>query len=160
SLIQLDSQNHVLVVVLHHIVCDGWSLGTMLQEVTELYNAFSIGASSPLSPLQIQYADFAQWQREWLQGELLEKQMAYWKLQLAGVEPLNLPTDRPHPVTPLFSGATENLVAPQSLIAQLRSFSRQQGVTLFMTLLTAFKILLRRYSGQTDIAVGSPIANR
>jgi amino acid adenylation domain-containing protein len=160
SLLQLGSQEHVLVVVLHHIVCDGWSLGTMLQELTELYNAFSVGFSSPLSPLHIQYADFAQWQREWLQGELLEKQMAYWKLQLAGVEPLNLPTDRPHPVAPLFSGASENAMVAQSLVAQLRSFSRRQGVTLFMTLLTAFKILLRRYSGQTDIAVGSPIANR
>lgn len=160
SLLQLGDQNHVLVVVLHHIVCDGWSLGTMLRELTELYNAFSIGASSPLSPLQIQYADFAHWQREWLQGGVLEEQMAYWKTQLAGVEPLNLPTDRPHPATPLFTGATQSVMAPQSLIAQLRAFSRQQGVTLFMTLLTAFKILLRRYSGQTDIAVGSPIANR
>jgi amino acid adenylation domain-containing protein len=160
SLLQFASQEHVLVVVLHHIVCDGWSLGIMLEELTELYNAFSVGSSSPLSRLHVQYADFAHWQREWLQGQLLEEQMAYWKVQLAGVEPLNLPTDRPHPATPLFSGATESVMASQSLIADLKAFSRRQGVTLFMTLLTAFKVLLRRYSGQTDIAVGSPIANR
>jgi amino acid adenylation domain-containing protein len=160
SLLRLGSQDHVLVVVLHHIVCDGWSLGIMLQELTELYDAFSRGASSPLAPLRVQYADFAKWQREWLQGELLEKQTAYWKVQLAGVEPLNLPTDRPHPANPAFSGASEVVVLAQPLTTELRSFSRRQGVTLFMTLLAAFKILLRRYSGQTDIAVGSPIANR
>jgi amino acid adenylation domain-containing protein/FkbM family methyltransferase len=160
SLLQLSNQDHVLVVVLHHIACDGWSLGIMLQELTELYDAFSRGASSPLAPLYVQYADFAEWQREWLQGELLEKQTAYWKAQLAGVEPLNLPTDRPHPVNPAFSGASEIARLAQSVTNELRSFSRKQGVTLFMTLLAAFKILLRRYSGQTDIAVGSPIANR
>jgi amino acid adenylation domain-containing protein len=160
SLLQLGNQDHVLVVVLHHIVCDGWSLGIMLQELTELYDAFSRGASSPLALLHVQYADFAEWQREWLQGELLEKQTAYWKAQLAGVEPLNLPTDRPHPADPSFSGASEIARLAQSVTGELRSFSRKQGVTLFMTLLAAFKILLRRCSGQIDIAVGSPIANR
>ncbi|MBZ5490381.1 MAG: non-ribosomal peptide synthase/polyketide synthase [Acidobacteriia bacterium] len=160
SLLQLSNQDHVLVVVLHHIVCDGWSMGIMLQELTELYDAFSRGDSSPLAPLQVQYADFAEWQREWLQGELLEKQTAYWKAQLAGVEPLNLPTDRPHPAKPVFTGGSEVAILAQSVTAEVRSFSRRQAVTLFMTLLAAFKILLRRYSGQTDIAVGSPIANR
>ncbi|HEV7550984.1 MAG TPA: amino acid adenylation domain-containing protein, partial [Candidatus Angelobacter sp.] len=160
SLLQLSSQDHVLVVVLHHIVCDGWSLGIMLQELTELYDAFSRGASSPLAPLRVQYADFSEWQREWLKGELLEKQTAFWKVHLVGVEPLNLPTDRPHPANPAFSGASEIALLAQTLTRELRSFSRRQGVTLFMTLLAAFKILLRRYSGQTDIAVGSPIANR
>ena len=160
SLLQLGSQDHVLVVVLHHIVCDGWSLGVMLQELTELYGAFSRGATSPLVPLPVQYGDFAEWQREWLQGELLEEQKAYWKAKLAGVEPLNLPTDRPHSAKPMFSGATETALLPQTLAERLQRFSRQQGVTLFMTLLTAFKILLHRYSRQTDIAVGSSIAGR
>ncbi|HXC44488.1 MAG TPA: amino acid adenylation domain-containing protein, partial [Candidatus Dormibacteraeota bacterium] len=159
-LLRLGSQDHVLLVVLHHIACDGWSLGIMLQELTELYGAFSQGAASPLLPLPVQYADFAEWQREWLQGELLEKQTAYWKLQLGGVEPLDLPTDRPHSAKPTFSGATEKALLPQTLAGRLESFSRQQGVTLFMTLLAAFKILLHRYTGQTDITVGSPIANR
>lgn len=159
-LLQLGSQDHVLVVALHHIVCDGWSLGIMLRELTGLYDAFSRGASSPLAPLHVQYADFAEWQREWLQGEFLERQLAYWRVQLAGVEPLNLPTDRPHRVSPGFSGASEVALLPQSLAEKLRSFSRQQGVTLFMTLMAGFKILLRRYSGQSDIAIGSPIASR
>ena len=159
-LLQLGSHDHVFMVVLHHIVCDGWSLGVMLQELSEIYDAFSRGAASPLTPLSIQYADFAGWQREWVQGALLEEQMAYWKTQLAGLEPLNLPTDRPYPLNRAFSGASEVAIVTQSLTGQLRSFSRQQGATLFMTLLTAFQILLRRYSGQTDIAVGSPIANR
>lgn len=159
-LLQLGSQDHVLLIVLHHIVCDGWSLGIMLQELSELYDAFSRGAASPLAPLSIQYADFAVWQREWLEGALLVEQTAYWKTQLAGLEPLNLPTDRPHPLNRAFSGASENAIVAQSFTGELKSFSRQQGATLFMTLLTAFQILLRRYSGQTDIAVGSPIANR
>ncbi|HEV3040683.1 MAG TPA: amino acid adenylation domain-containing protein, partial [Candidatus Angelobacter sp.] len=160
SLVQAGSQDHVLVVVLHHIVCDGWSLGIMLQELNECYLAFSQGAASPLAPLPVQYADFAEWQREWLQGERVEKQTAYWKAQLAGVEPLNLPTDRPYAANPVLSGALQVSLLPQVLTGELRSFSRQQGVTLFMTLLTAFKILVRRYSGQTDVSIGTPVANR
>jgi amino acid adenylation domain-containing protein len=160
SLLQLGSQDHVLLIVLHHIACDGWSLGAMLRELNELYHAFSRGAASPLAPLPIQYADFAQWQREWLQGELLHKQTEYWKVQLAGVEQLNLPTDRPHPAIPTFAGGLHVETLPGALTSQLKSLSRQQGVTFFMTLLTAFKILLRRYTSQEDIAVGVPIANR
>ena len=159
-LLELGGEDHVLLVVLHHIACDGWSLGIMLEELNALYGAFSRDAASPLVPLSVQYADFAEWQRQWLQGELLEEQAAYWKTQLAGVEPLDLPTDRAHSVKPTFSGATEKALVPKILAEQLRSLSRQQGVTLFMTLLTGFKILLHRYSGQTDMTVGSPIANR
>ncbi|HLJ26156.1 MAG TPA: non-ribosomal peptide synthase/polyketide synthase [Candidatus Angelobacter sp.] len=159
-LFRLGTQEHILLVVLHHIACDGWSLGIMLHELTELYDAFSQDAASPLAPLSVQYADFAEWQRQWLRGELLEKQAAYWKGQLAGVEPLHLPADRPHSAKPTLAGVTEMALLPQELAERLRSFSRQQGVTVFMTLLTGFKILLHRYSGQTDIAVGSPIANR
>lgn len=160
SLLQLGTQDHVLLVVLHHIVCDGWSLGIMLRELTELYDACDGGTASPLAPLTIQYADFAAWQREWLRGEPLQKHTEYWKTQLAGVEPLNLPTDRQYPASRTFAGASYVTVLPGTLARQLRLLSRQQGATLFMTLLTAFKILLRRYTSQEDIAVGTPIANR
>ncbi|HXC43858.1 MAG TPA: amino acid adenylation domain-containing protein, partial [Candidatus Dormibacteraeota bacterium] len=159
-LLQLGNQDYVLLVVLKNIVCDGWSLGIMLRELTELYSAFSRGAASPLQPLAIQYADFSEWQREWLQGELLEKQTAYWETQLAGVEPLDLPTDRTYSTNPDLSGAIEIALLPQTLSGQLKTLSRQKDVTLFMTLLTAFKVLLHRYSGQTDIAVGTGVAGR
>ncbi|HEV2964525.1 MAG TPA: amino acid adenylation domain-containing protein, partial [Candidatus Angelobacter sp.] len=159
-LLQLGSHYHLLVVVLHHIVCDGWSLGVMLRELTELYAAFSQGAGSPLAPLAVQYADFTEWQRKRLQDELLREQTVYWKRQLAGVEPLDLPTDRPYSFNATLTGATETTLLPQALTGRLRSWSDQQRVTLFMSLLAAFKILLYRYSGQTDIAVGSPIAGR
>jgi len=160
SLFRINSQDHVLLVVLHHIICDGWSLGIMLRELGVLYDAFSKGAASSLQPLPIQYADFSQWQREWLQGDLLERQLEYWKRQLADLEAVGLPTDRPYPARPTLAGASETLRLSQPLVETLKSVSRQQGVTLFMTLLAAFKILLYRYTGRTDIACGSPVANR
>jgi len=160
SLFRIGSHEHVLLVVLHHIVSDGWSLGIILREFNVLYDAFSRGAASPLQPLPIQYADFSEWQREWLQGEVLERQLAYWKQQLSGLEALALPTDRPYPAKPTLAGAVEMSCLPQPLVAKLKSLSDQQGVTLFMTLLAGFKILLFRYTGCTDISVGSPIANR
>jgi amino acid adenylation domain-containing protein len=159
-LFEPGNEDHVLLVVFHHIVCDGWSLGVMLQELAALYNAFSRADASPLEPLAIQYADFAAWQREFVAGDLLEKQLSYWKLRLDGIGPLNLPTDRPYPVDRKYSGASAQALIAKPVVEQLKSFSRRQGATLFMTLLTAFKVLLRRYTGQTDIAVGSPIANR
>jgi amino acid adenylation domain-containing protein len=160
SLFHISSQDHVLLVVMHHIVSDGWSLGVMLREFNALYNAFSRGVASPLQPLPVQYADYSEWQREWLEGEFLEKQLAYWKQQLSGLEALALPTDRPYPAKPTVAGAVEMSCLPQPLVAKLKSLSDQQGVTLFMTLLAGFEILLFRYTGQTDISVGSGIANR
>ncbi len=159
-LLQLGNQDNVLLVVLHHIVCDGWSLGIMLRELTELYGAFSRGVASPLPPLPIQYADYSEWQREWLQGEVLERQLDYWRKQLAGHETLSLPTDRPHSAKPTLAGAMETSRLPEPLVSKLKRLSEQQGVTLFMTLLAGFEILLYRYTGQTDISVGSGIANR
>jgi amino acid adenylation domain-containing protein len=160
SLFHIGSQDHVLLVVMHHIVSDGWSLGVMLREFNVLYDSFSRGAASPLPPLAIQYADYSEWQREWLQGEVLERQLDYWRKQLAGHETLNLPTDRPHSAKPTLAGAMERSRLPESLVSKLKLLSDQQGVTLFMTLLAGFEILLYRYTGQTDISVGSGIANR
>src|SRR4029077_4025992 len=159
-LLELGNQDHVLLVVLHHIVSDGWSLGVMLREFNALYDAFSRGAASPLQPLAIQYADYSEWQREWLQGEVLERQLEYWRKQLAGHETLSLPTDRPHSARPTPAGAMERSRLPEPLVSKLKLLSGQQGVTLFMTLLAGFKILLYRYTGQTDISVGLGIANR
>ena len=160
SLFRISSQDHVLLVVMHHIVSDGWSLGVMLREFNVLYDSFSRGVASPLPPLPIQYADYSEWQREWLQGEVLERQLDYWRKQLAGHETLNLPTDRPHSAKPTLAGAMETSRLPEPLVSKLKLLSDQQGVTLFMTLLAGFEILLYRYTGQTDISVGLGIANR
>ena len=160
SLFRIGSQDHVLLAVMHHIVSDGWSMGVMLREFNALYDAFNRGAASPLQPLPIQYADYSEWQREWLQGEVLERQLDYWRKQLAGHEILNLPTDRPHSASPTLAGAMETSRLPEPLLSKLKLFSDQQGVTLFMTLLAGFEVLLYRYTGQTDISVGSAIANR
>jgi len=161
TLLRLGEEEHVLLLVMHHIVSDGWSVSVLLRELAALYAAFSTGASSPLPPLPIQYADFALWQRQWLQGEVLENQLAYWKKQLAGAPfRLELPTDRPRPSVQTYGGARQSMVVSKALTEGLKALSRREGVTLFMTLLAAFKTLLYRYSGQEDITVGSPIANR
>ncbi len=146
---------------MHHIVSDGWSMGILFQELAALYEAYAAGKPSSLPELPIQYADFAVWQRQWLQEEVLEAQFAYWKQQLGSHSPvLELPTDRPRPAVQTFRGARHSLVLPQSLSEGLKVLSRQEGVTLFMTLLAAFNTLLYRYTGQDDIIVGAPIANR
>ncbi|MBD2741503.1 non-ribosomal peptide synthetase [Coleofasciculus sp. FACHB-1120] len=159
-LLQLDSSEHVLLLNLHHIVSDGWSIGVLIRELGTLYTAFGNNERSPLPELPIQYADFADWQHEWLQGEVLETQLAYWKQQLDNIPSLNLPTDKPRPATPTYRGATQFLELPKSLSEELEVLTQRQGVTLFMTLLAAFQTLLYRYTQQSDIVVGSPIANR
>jgi amino acid adenylation domain-containing protein len=159
-LLQLDSSEHVLLLNLHHIICDGWSIGVLIRELGTLYTAFSNNQPSPLPELPIQYADFADWQREWLQGEVLETQLAYWKQQLDNIPLLNLPTDRPRPATPTYRGATQFLELPKILSETLEALSQREGVTLFMTLLAAFQTLLYRYTQQSDIVIGSAIANR
>src|ERR671932_1006421 len=159
-LLQLDSSEHVLLLNLHHIVCDGWSIGVLIRELGTLYTAFANNQPSPLPELPIQYADFADWQREWLQDEVLETQLAYWKQQLDNIPLLNLPTERSRPMTPTYRGATQFLELPKSLSKELEALSQRQGVTLFMTLLAAFQTLLYRYTQQEDIVVGSAIANR
>ncbi|MBZ5554816.1 MAG: amino acid adenylation domain-containing protein [Acidobacteriia bacterium] len=160
-LLRLADDRHVLLYTMHHIVSDAWSIGIFMRELATLYGAYSTGHPTPLSDLPVQYADFAHWQRGWLQGEVLELQLAYWKKQLAGVPAvLELPTDRPRPPVQTFVGAVATMDLPKALSEQLRSLARSEGVTLFMLLLAAFQTLLHRYSHQEDVVVGSPIANR
>ncbi len=159
-LLRLTEQEHILLVVKHHIASDGWSSGIFWRELTALYRAFSSGQPCPLSDLPIQYADYAIWQREWLQGKVLERQVSYWQKQLRNLKTLELPTDRPRPAVQSFRGAWQPLVLATDLSESLKVLSRKEGVTLFMTLLAAFQTLLHRHTGQEEIVVGSPIANR
>ena len=161
TLIRLDAYEHILLLTMHHIVSDGWSRGILTHEMSTLYEAFSNDKPSPLPELNIQYADFALWQRQWLQGDALQSQLSYWKQQLDGAPPvLELPSDRPRHPVPTFEGATAPFVLPKELSDSIKGLSRQEGLTLFMTLLAAFDTLLLHYSGQSDVVVGSPIANR
>jgi amino acid adenylation domain-containing protein len=160
-LIHLGTEDHVFQVTLHHICSDGWSLVVFFQELSTLYEALARGSSSPLAEPAIQYADYASWQRQWLQGEVLQTQLQYWKQQLGGELPvLDLPTDRPRPAVQTYPGARTAITLSSELSEALMSLSQREGATLFMTLLAAFKVLLHRYSGQDDIIVGAPIANR
>ncbi len=161
KLLRLDAEESILIITMHHIIFDGWSAGVLIREVAALYKAFLTGEPSPLAELTIQYVDYAYWQREWLKGEILESQLAYWKQQLGGNLPvLNLPTDYPRPTVSTLRGARQTLVLPEVLRGGIKELSQQEGVTLFMILLAAFKTLLFRYTHQDDILVGSPIANR
>jgi amino acid adenylation domain-containing protein len=161
SLIRLAKDDHILLLTLHHIVSDGWSVGVLYRELSVLYGAFSRAAPSPLAELPIQYADFAVWQRQRLTGDTLESQLSYWKKQLEGIPGvLNLPADHPRPPVQSYRGARQSIELPRELMENLKALSRKEGVTLFMTLLAAFQTLLYRYVGQQDIVVGSPIANR
>ncbi|MEH2022780.1 amino acid adenylation domain-containing protein [Nostoc sp.] len=160
KLLRLDETQYILVLTMHHIVSDGWSIGVLIQEIAALYTTFVNNQPSPLPKLPIQYADFAYWQRQWLQGEVLEKQLNYWEKQLDGISILNLPTDRPRLAVQTYQGARQSLQLSKSLSKALLALGQQEGVTLFITLLAAFKVLLYRYTQQEDIAIGSPIANR
>src|SRR5439155_17394603 len=133
-------------------------MGIFLRELAALYESFSGGTPSPLPELPVQYADFANWQRQWLQGEVLEAQLSYWKKQLDPIPPvLELPTDRPRPPVQTFQGARQSLTLDKSLSEQLKALSRREGVTLFMTLLAAFDTLLYRYTNQEDISIGTAV---
>ncbi len=161
SILKLGPDEHWLVVSIHHIVTDAWSVGIFLRELAAGYEAFSAGKEPALPALPIQYADFAAWQRGWLEGEVLDDQLRYWKEQLRGVPALlELSTDRPRPPVMSYAGASQSFQLPESLATALRALSRDASATLFMTLLAAFQALLQRYSGQDDIVVGSPVANR
>ena len=161
SLLRLGEQEHVLLLVMHHIISDGWSMGVLTQEMAALYGAFTQGTVPSLPELSIQYADFAEWQREWLKGDVLDSQISYWKEQLGGTLPiLELPADHPRPAVQTYRGKRKCYVLPNALQEALMALSRREGVTLFMTLLAAFQILLHRYTGQDDIIVGSVTANR
>ncbi len=161
TLLKLSDTEHFLLICLHHIVSDGWSMGVFIEELTTLYNAYTKGLEPLLQELPIQYADFAIWQREYLQGEIRQNQLNYWQKQLAAAPALlHLPTDYPRPLQQSFQGDRIKCILSPELSQGLNKLSREKGVTLFMTLLTAFQTLLYRYTGQTDILVGTPIANR
>ncbi len=162
SLLRVAEEEYIIFLTMHHIISDGWSMGVLVREIIELYESFTIGHHSPLPELSLQYVDFAGWQRKWLSGKRLEEQLQYWQKQL-GENPapiLELPTDRPRSARRTSQGAERSFTLSPELSAALNHLSQQAGVTLFMTLLAAFQVLLYRYSGQEDICVGTPIANR
>ena len=161
TLLRLGAEDHVLLLTMHHIITDSWSIGILFRELSILYPGFINGTPSLLPELPIQYADFAEWQRRWLSGDGLEKQLHYWREQLRGVPPLlNLPTDRPRPAIGTTRGAHESCILPKTLSEAIRELSREANATLFMTLMAAFQIVLQRYTGQDDLCVGTPIAGR
>ena len=159
-LIKRSSHEHILVMVMHHIIADGWSMPLLVNELIELYQSAKEQRPAILPALSVQYADYAIWQRHHLQGELLDRKLSYWKNKLAGVTSLELPTDFSRPAAKSVKGNTLHFTIPNELKTQLEELSKREGVTLFMTLLAAFKVLLYRYSGQEDISVGVPVANR
>jgi amino acid adenylation domain-containing protein len=160
-LLQTDTDTHVLLLTMHHIVFDGWSTGIMLRELSLLYDALRKGGRSPLSELAIQYADYAAWQRNWLTGERMERQLNYWKKSLSGIPAfLEIPADRFHPSIQTYRGARYRFTIPDPLWDKLSAISRSEEVTPFMTLLAGFAVMLSRYAGQSDICLGTPIANR
>ncbi len=159
-LVRLGPENHVLFLSMHHIISDAWSQQILMRELVILYRAFVEGKASPLSPLPLHYADFAVWQRNWLQGTVLQAHIDYWRNQLRGAVALELPTDHPRSGVQSSRGASHSFMLPPDVSEALHALSRQQEATLFMVLLTAFQILLYRMSGQTDIVVGTDVANR
>ena len=161
ALLRLGDEKHVLLVTMHHIISDGWSAGLLVRELAALYTSFSRGERSPLAELEVQYADYAVWQREWLSGETLEGQLSYWRRQLEGAPPvLELAADRPRPQRQTFRGGTHSQTLAPALAEGLRELTRGEGATLFMTLLAAFDILLRHQTGREDLPVGTDVANR
>ncbi|HEX2203309.1 MAG TPA: amino acid adenylation domain-containing protein, partial [Longimicrobium sp.] len=161
ALLRLSAEEHVLLLSMHHVVSDGWSLGVLFRELSALYAAFVAGEESPLPGLPVQYADFAVWQRERLRGEALDRQLAYWKGRLAGAPALlELPTDHPRPAVQTYRGAQEAVELPAGLLERLETLGRGEGATLYMVLLGAFQLLLSKYAGTDDVVVGSPIAGR
>ena len=161
KLVKLNDIHHVFIFTIYHIISDGWSVFVFIRELQTLYQAFVDGQTSPLADLPVQYVDFAHWQDEWLQGNVLESQLGYWKKQLAAPLPvLELPVDYARPKTQTFNGAREMVALSESLSSALKELNRKEGCTMFMTLLAAFSVLLYRQTGQADIVVGSPIAGR
>ncbi|HEU0301354.1 MAG TPA: amino acid adenylation domain-containing protein, partial [Longimicrobium sp.] len=161
ALVRLGEDEHVLAVVLHHVISDGWSLGVLWTELSALYGAFAEGLPSPLPELPIQYGDFAVWQRGWLSGEVLAAQLGYWRRKLAGIPPLlELPTDRTRPAVQTYAGAVETLVLQGDDAAAVAALGRREGATLFMVLLAAMSVVFARLAGQDDVVIGTPIAGR
>ncbi|MGB5350370.1 MAG: condensation domain-containing protein, partial [Polyangiales bacterium] len=160
KLIQLAEDDHVLVVTFHHIVSDGWSAGVFARELMAFYDGFVQGHEPRVATLPVQYVDYAAWQRSWLRGDELDRQFAYWEEELRDLPVLSLPTDRPRPTVASFAGDSSRFELSPEIVTAVHDLGRREGVTPAMLLLGAFQVLLARYSGQDDVAVGSPIANR
>ena len=161
TLLRLAPDEHVLLLTMHHIISDGWSMRVLLRELVAVYEALEAGRESRLAELPVQYADYAVWQRGWLTGEVLERQLEYWRGQLAGAPPvLEFPTDYPRPAVPSYRGATQPVMLDRELVGALKQLSQAAGTTLFMTVLGAWATLLSRYSGQTDLVIGVPVSGR
>ncbi|MCC7213835.1 MAG: amino acid adenylation domain-containing protein, partial [Nitrospira sp.] len=161
KLVQLSEQDHLLLVTLHHAIADGWSLNLLLSDMVAAYGALRADQPVPLMTSTLQYADYAQWQRGWMTGDVLERELEYWKRALAGAPSmLSLQPDHPRPIVQTFRGARHTFTVSQELTSTLQTLGRRQGTTLFMTLLAAFQVLLHRYSGEVDLSIGTPIANR
>jgi len=159
-LVRIDDQEYVLLVTMHHIISDAWSMAVLIDEVTKSYAASVTGQSLSLLPLSIQYADYAVWQRTWLEGDVLERQLAYWKQQLKDVPVISLPTDRARPTVQTYRGAIHSMSLSNDVVDRLRTLGQRRGATLFMILLTVLKILLKYETGQQDIVVGTDVTNR
>ncbi|MHA3735612.1 non-ribosomal peptide synthase/polyketide synthase [Pseudomonas sp. Eth.TT006] len=160
-LVRLADDHHVLLLTLHHIISDGWSMGVLTRELMALYQAFSHGQPDPLPPLALQYTDYAVWQRRWLSGEVLQRQSEYWQQTLAGAPALLLlPTDRPRPAQQDYAGSSVAVLLDERLSAGLKALGQRHGVTMYMTLMSAWAMLLSRLSGQAEVVIGSPVANR
>ncbi|MEO0968652.1 MAG: amino acid adenylation domain-containing protein [Cyanobacteria bacterium J06639_18] len=160
SLLRLNEQSHVLVLVMHHVICDGWSMGIFLSELSALYAGYTNGKPASLPELPVQYADFASWEQQYLQGKVMETNLSYWKQQLANLPTLELPSNRSRPSVQTFHGTRQNLTLPTDLTTEIKALSNREGTTLFMTLVAAFDTLLYCYTGQDDIVVGTDVANR
>lgn len=160
KLLRLDDEDHVLLISVHHIITDGWSFGVLYREIRELYQAFDGGGSSPLPALPLQYGDYAVWQHDHIRGARQEKLLGYWSKQLSRLTPLQLPTDRTRSSMPTYKGEREGFTIGKALTAELKSWYQKEGVTLFTALLTCLNVLLFRYSGRTDITVGTVKHNR
>lgn len=161
GLIRLDTDDHVLMLTMPHIICDGWSNGIIVRELAELYEAYSQGRGSPLEDIRIDYGDFAHWQHEWLKGAVFEEDLSYWKEKLQGKLPLlDLPSDRPRQTGLVSAGSAETMTLSAEFAASLKEFCRREEITMFMLFLSVFDVMLNRYSGQEDILVGSPVAGR
>src|SRR5207245_10343463 len=159
-LVILAGAEHVLTLMLHHIVTDGWSTGVLIGELSTLYGAALRGEAADLPALPVQYADFASWQRDRLSGEFLDERLAYWRRHLDGVAPLELPTDRPRPAVQTRNGALHDFVVPAGVTGRLKAVGQREGATLFMTLVAACDALFARWSGQDDIAIGTVVSGR
>jgi acyl carrier protein len=161
SLLRVNEQEHILAVCMHHIVSDGWSIGVFIDEMARLYGAYSEGKASPLPELTIQYGDYALWQRQWLKGEVLETEIGYWKKQLEGAPAaIDLKTDRVRPEVQTYEGRSESIEIGEEAVSRLKEVGGQQSATMYMVMAAAMEALMYRYSGQEDIVIGTPVANR